>query len=355
MRVFFSLVILLLLTGCTDLGYYWHSTKGHLAIMSKRVQIDQMLEDSALDPELKRRLQLVQQIRQFSIDALTLPDSGSYTQYAQLDRSYVLQNLFVAPEFSIHGYRVVYPLAGCASYRGYYDEELLSDYIAPLKRQKFEIHVSNVPAYSTLGWFDDPVLSSFIAWPDYRLAGLLFHELTHQRIYVDDDTLFNESLAVAVQQAGTELWLKSRNEEAELARYLRWVEYRRQVVTLIEVTREQLAQLYQGGASETAKREQKQAIFLNSRKDHSVIANRLNVQGGFNDWFAGDLNNAKLASVSTYSALVPAFVALIKAHDYDFARFFDTVETIGELNRENRHQCLALWVEGIATDDDRCR
>jgi len=329
-------------------------TKGHLAVMNKRVDIVEMLEDPTLDPGLKQRLQLVQQIRLFSIEVLSLPDSDSYTQYAQLDRSYVLQNLFAAPEFSTRLHSWCYPIVGCASYRGYYDEAMLAEYIAQLKKQNFDIHVGEVPAYSTLGWFDDPVLSSFIDWPDYRLAGLLFHELTHQRVFIDDDTQFNESLAAAVQQAGTGLWLKSINEEAELEKFQRWVAYRREVVTLIEETRAQLEELYQSDASVAIKRERKQAIFSTARDSHAAIANRLNIQGGFSRWFAGDLNNAKLASVSAYNSLVPAFLAMIEAYDRDFGRFFDAVETIGKLDRESRERCLALWVDGIAIDDNRC-
>ncbi|MEE8365065.1 MAG: aminopeptidase [Gammaproteobacteria bacterium] len=355
MRAFFSFFLLLLLSGCTDFGYYWHMTRGHLAIMSKRADIVDLLENPALDPGLKQRLQLVQEIRQFSIDVLSLPDSGSYTRYVQLDRPYALQNLFAAPEFSIQLHSWCYPVIGCASYRGYYDEEMLADYIAGLKQQNFDIHVGKVPAYSTLGWFDDPVLSSFIDWPDYRLAGLLFHELTHQRVYIDNDTQFNESLAAAVQQAGTELWLKSRSEDTELKQFHRWIEYRRQIVRLIGRTRERLAQLYQSDAPEAIKREQKQAIFSTARVNHAAIANRLNFQGGFTHWFAGDLNNAKLASVSTYTSLLPAFLAMIEAHDHDFDRFFDTVEKIGDLSREIREPCLLLWAEGTMIDDDRCR
>ena len=355
MRTFFALTVLLVLSACSDFGYYWHSTKGHLAIMDKRVYIAEMLEDPELDPGLKRRLELVQEIRKYSIETLTLPKSGSYTQYVQLDRPYVLQNMFAAPEFSIKLHSWCYPIVGCTSYRGYYDEEMLADYVAQLKLRNFDVHVGGVPAYSTLGWFDDPVLSSFINWPDYRLAGLLFHELVHQRIYVDGDTQFNESLASAVQQAGIELWLKSRDEEEKLDNYRRWIEYRRQVVSLIEKTREQLAQLYKGNASEAIKREQKQAIFETARENHSSIANSLNYQGGYAQWFASDLNNAKLAAVSAYNALIPAFLRMIEAHDNDFEQFFETVETISELDRESRDQCLKLWMDARALDDDRCR
>ena len=188
MRLFFLLIVILLQSACSDLGYYWHSTKGHLALMNKRVDIDDMLESPDLDADLHQRLLLVKKIRAFSVDELALPDSGSYHNYVQLDRDYLLQNLFAAKEFSTQLHKWCFPVAGCLSYRGYYDDELLNEYANQLRTENFELHIGYVPAYSTLGWFDDPVLSSFINWPDYRLAGLLFHELTHQRIYIDDDT-----------------------------------------------------------------------------------------------------------------------------------------------------------------------
>ena len=198
MHRFFCFTFILLLSACSDLGYYWDMTRGHLSLMNKRVDIDDMLEQPDIGADLKQRLLLVKQIRAFSVDQLALPESASYSSYVQLDRPYVLQNLFAASEFSTQLHRWCYPIVGCASYRGYYHEERLNEYVEQLKAQGFDTHIGYVPAYSTLGWFDDPVLSSFIDWPDYRLAGLLFHELAHQRLYIDDDTQFNESLAVAV-------------------------------------------------------------------------------------------------------------------------------------------------------------
>lgn len=280
MRKLFPLALILLVSACSDLGYYWHSTKGHLALMNKRVDIDVMLQQPDLDSDLRQRLLLVQQIREFSIDELALPESGSYANYAQLDRPYVLQNLFAANEFSTQLHSWCYPIVGCTSYRGYYDEERLNEYVEQLKTQGFDTHIGYVPAYSTLGWFDDPVLSSFIDWPDYRLAGLLFHELTHQRLFIDDDTQFNESLAVAVQLAGTELWLKSVSQDTQMGEFRRWIEYRRRVVSLIVQTREKLGQLYKTESNDAIKREKKQAIFAASRESYTVIAENMNYKGG---------------------------------------------------------------------------
>jgi predicted aminopeptidase len=329
-------------------------TQGHLALMNKRVDIDDILEQADTDADLKQRLQLVQQIRAFSVDQLALPESASYSNYVQLDRPYVLQNLFAASEFSTQLHRWCYPIVGCTSYRGYYDEERLYEYVAQLKTLGFDTHIGYVPAYSTLGWFDDPVLSSFIDWPDYRLAGLLFHELTHQRLFIDDDTQFNESIAVAVQLAGTELWLKSVHKDTQMGEFKRWIEYRRKVVSLIGQTREKLGQLYKSESSDAIKRDKKQAIFTASRESYSVIAENMNYRGGFKNWFAGELNNAKIGSVSAYNTHAPAFLAMISALDYDFSAFFEMAYAIGAMDRTEREQCLALWKDSKAVNDERC-
>ena len=354
MHRFFCFSFILLLSGCSDLGYYWDMTRGHLTLMNERVDIDDMLEQPDLDTELRQRLLLVQQIRAFSVDRLALPESDSYSNYVQLDRPYVLQNLFAATEFSTQLHRWCYPIVGCTSYRGYYDEERLNEYVIQLKTQGFDTHIGYVPAYSTLGWFDDPVLSSFIDWPDYRLAGLLFHELTHQRVYIDDDTQFNESLAVAVQLAGTELWLKSVHMDTQMGEFKRWIEYRRRVVALIGQTREKLSQLYISKTSDAIKRDKKQEIFAASREDYSVIAENMSFKGGFRNWFSGELNNAKIGSVSVYNTHAPAFLAMISALDYDFAAFFKMAQEIGAMDRAARGHCLAWWREAKAINDKSC-
>jgi len=345
MRRLFTIPLLLLLGGCADLGYYWHNASGHLGLMNQRVDIPQLLGDESLDAELRQRLVRVGEIRRFAIDRLALPDNGSYQSYVELDRPYVVQNLFAAPEFSTQLHRWCYPIVGCASYRGYFDEERLQRYVTELEEGGFEVYVGRVSAYSTLGWFDDPVLSSFIDWPEYRLAGLLFHELTHQRVFIDDDTTFNESLASAVQQVGVELWLESNNRADELARYRRWQAYRGEVIALIESTRERLAGLYASGADEAEMRLRKRQAFDAAREAHAAIATNRGVDGGFRNWFAAELNNAKIGSISAYNSETGAFINMLRALDLDFAAFFAYVETIGELEADERQRCLARWRE----------
>ena len=354
MRWLISIPLLLLLCGCADLGYYWHSSSGHLALMNQRVDIEDMLADDEIDAELRQRLLLLQEMRRFSVERLDLPDNGSYDSYVQLEQPWVVQNLFAAPEFSTQLKQWCYPVIGCASYRGYYDETRLLAYIEQLEAQDLEIYVAQVPAYSTLGWFDDPVLSSFIDWPEHRLAGLLFHELTHQRIYVDDDTTFNESLASAVQQVGTGLWLKSRNDADALAEMSRWLAYREEAIALIVSTGTGLSELYASDLDDAGMRAQKARRFDAARIAHDSIAAAHEVTGGFKTWFAGDLNNAKVGSVATYNSRVTAFVHMLDAHRHDFAAFFGYVERLADLDREARERCLDAWDKGDEFDASIC-
>jgi len=343
MRYLISIPLLLLLGGCADFGYYWHSARGHLAVMNQRVDIDDLLADQATTEQLRERLVLVQEIRHFSVARLALPENDSYRSFVELDRPYLIQNLFAAPEFSTSLQRWCYPIIGCASYRGYYDEDRLLAYVDELKSSGLEVHIGKVSAYSTLGWFDDPVLSSFINWPDHRLAGLLFHELTHQQIYIDDDTTFNESLASAVQLIGTELWLQARGQQDELDKLTRWSLYRAEVIELIESTRARLAEIYDTDRSDADKRKQKAAVFADARDTHQDIASKHGVTGGFSAWFAGELNNAKLGSVAAYNSQMPAFTNMLRAHGLNFAAFYEYVDAVGALDKTERDSCLEAW------------
>ena len=354
MRWIISIALLLLLTGCADLGYYWHNANGHLEVMNQRVDIDELLADDQLDAGLRARLQLVQKIRRFSIERLDLPANDSYASYVELDQSYVVQNIFAAAEFSTRLYEWCYPVIGCASYRGYYDEARMLAYSDDLKSRGLEVYIGKVSAYSTLGWFNDPVLSSFVNWPDYRLAGLLFHELTHQQIYIDNDTSFNESLASAVQQLGTELWLKSRHQSDQLDQLTSWSRYRDEVIALIDSTREQLAEIYAGDSDDDDKRESKTRVFAGAREAHAGIAARHGIKGGYTHWFAGELNNAKIGSVAAYNSLMPAFINMIRAYNLDFAPFFAYVQVVGDLEKSARDSCLEAWSQNIGFGSEDC-
>ena len=354
MRSLISIPLLLLVTACADLGYYWDSASGHLAVMQQRVYIDDLLADDSLDAGLRERLALVGEIRRFAVEQLALPTGNSYRSYVDLQRPWVVQNLFAAEEFSTRLQQWCYPVIGCAGYRGYYDEDALRAFADELRAQGLEVHVSPVPAYSTLGWFDDPVLSSFIRWPDYRLAGLLFHELTHQRVFVDGDTVFNESLASAVQQAGTEYWLEQTQRQAQRREYARWLAYRTEVVELILDTRRELARLYASDLPVAQMRRHKARRFDGARAAHEAIASRHGISNGFRYWFAGELNNARFASVAAYNSRVAAFLGMLDGHGGDFDAFFRYVERVAELDRRQRELCLDAWEHGGVEIEPAC-
>ncbi len=354
MRWIISIALLLLLSACADLGYYWHNASGHLSVMNQRVDIEEMLADDQLNADLRNRLLLLQEIRHFSIERLDLPSNDSYSSYVELDQPYVVQNIFAAPEFSTRLYEWCYPVIGCASYRGYYDEARMLAYSEDLKSRGLEVYIGRVSAYSTLGWFDDPVLSSFINWPDPRVAGLLFHELTHQQIYIDNDTVFNESLASAVQQIGTELWLKSRQQNRQLEQLIKWSRYRDDVIGLIGGAREQLTKIYAGVSSDAVKRKAKALVFSEARNAHAEIATKHGIKGGYTKWFAGELNNAKIGSVAAYNSLTPAFINMIRAYHLDFSLFFAYAQRVGDMERAARDSCLQAWSQRMNPDSTDC-
>ena len=283
--------------------------------------------------------------REFAFSQLQLPESDSYTRYADLGRNYAIKNLYATDEFSITLQQWCYPIVGCAGYRGYFDDSMLEAYKTELVKQSKDVYVSNIPAYSTLGWFDDPVLNTFVYWPEHRLAGLIFHELAHQRLYIDGDSSFNESFAMAVQLSGTEKWLEQYAELPQLQQYQQRFINRLRVIDLIELAREELKQLYQSELDDTQKRYQKQLIFERMKRDYQKLAAQFTTPEGFSYWFQGELNNAKLASVSTYYADVTAFRQLLQRVNGEYTEFYRQVEKTATLPVQQRRLEMKQWLK----------
>jgi predicted aminopeptidase len=340
-------VIIMLLSGCSQLRYYQQSAGGQLDIIERREPIDTLLEDDALDPELRSRLQRVTELRTFAIGKLKLPETGSYTFYADLERNYVVKSLFAAPEFSVELHEWCYPVVGCASYRGYFDTDLLAKDKDLFGAQGYDTYIAPIPAYSTLGWFDDPVLNTVIEWPEPRLAGLVFHELAHQKLYVEGDTEFNESFATAVEQAGVELWLAERDNTALIAHYKRRRVHQREVVELIEQVRDELDTLYQQEFTVDVMRDAKRRKLETARQRYQALRRGWEHDPGYDAWFSGELNNARLGSVSAYHTYVDAFLAILDEENHDFDAFYKRAAEIGSLDRELRRQCLLQLSAGM--------
>lgn len=326
--------------GCTSVDYLLHTASGHLAIYAARTPLERVIADPATPPDLARRLQQVREIRRFAAEELALPADGSYRHYVDIARDYVVWSVTAAPALSLEPRPWCYPLVGCLSYRGYFDLEKAASVAAALRDDGLDVYVAPVQAYSTLGWFEDPVLNTLVRGPSWYTASVLFHELAHQRVYVAGDTGFNEAYAVAVQEEGERRWLRARGNDAERASFARFQEARAAFLALVRTTREELRAIYASDRERSAKLAAKSRALDALRARYAALPMRLQGYRGFDRWFAQDLNNAKLALVSTYNALVPRFAALLASVDGDMAAFHAQVARISALEFDERRRAL---------------
>ncbi len=286
-----------LVVGCQSLSYYTQAIGGHLKVMANARPIDDWLADPATDAQLRERLETARRIRAFASKELGLPDNRSYLAYADLNRPAVVWNVFAASAFSVEPKAECFPFAGCVSYRGFYSEADARRHADKLRQDGHDVYVGGVPAYSTLGWFDDPLLSTFIRYPDAQLARLVFHELSHQLVYAKGDTTFNESFAVTVEQEGVRRWLAAEGRTGELAEFRATQERRREFAQRVKQTRERLAVVYGSSLPKEAMLEQKRGEWQRLRQSYPGIP--------------AEPNNAFLASIAAYTELVPAFEQLL--------------------------------------------
>jgi predicted aminopeptidase len=324
-----------------------------MKLLCARQSVEQLLDDPTTDAELHAKLLLVQAARSFAA-TLGLEVQEQYTSYVPWPHDRIVTNLIATEPGKIDAKNFRFPIVGEVPYKGFFDRERAEREAEKLRARGMDVCLGAVRAYSTLGWFDDPVLSSFIDWPDYRLAGLLFHELTHQQIYIDDDTTFNESLASAVQQVGTVLWLKSNNQLEAQDEFKRWLVYRDQAIALIVSTRAELDAIYASDMTDDEKRMRKAEQFQQARNAHDSIASRHGVGGGFKPWFADGLNNAKIGSVAAYNSRLNAFVRILDALATDFPAFYRYAERLSGLERAARNQCLDAWEQDNESDTTVC-
>jgi predicted aminopeptidase len=341
-RVVPGAVAALLLAGCATVSYYGQAVLGHLDLMNRSRPIDAQLADEKTPPELRAKLARVVAIRDFASGELGLPDNGSYRAYADLERPYVVWNVFAAPEFSVEPRQSCFPFVGCVSYRGYYAQADAEAFAAGLRKAGDDVFVYGVPAYSTLGWFDDPVLNTFVGYPDAELARLVFHELAHQVVYVKGDTVFNESFAVAVEEEGVRRWMATHATERERAGYAALQARRAEFVRLVLGYRDRLEALYREPLPDEAKRAEKARLLAELAAEYRTLkAERWGGWPGYDRWFDKGVNNAQLASVATYEQLVPAFRALLAREGGDMARFYAAVKDLARLDPAERDDRLA--------------
>jgi predicted aminopeptidase len=317
---FLLLLSLLLVAGCETLSYYSQAIGGQVEILHAARPIDDWLADPSTPAALRSRLELARRIRRFASAELALPENRSYTSYAELGRPYVVWNVFAAPVFSVQPKKECFPFTGCVSYRGFFSEEDARKHAQVLREQGYDVHVGGVVAYSTLGWFDDPLLSTFIREPDAQLARLIFHELAHQVVYARDDTAFNESFAVAVEEEGVKRWLDAEGRGGELEAFHAAQARRQKFAAEIKETRERLAKIYADPDLS------KEAMVARRTQEYGKLHARY-------PFIPADPNNAFLASVALYTELVPQFEALLRESG-SLAAFYAKVK---ELASSGKH------------------
>ena len=326
--------VLLILGGC---GYYAQSIGGHLDLMAKRQDIGTLVEDESTPAELKKKLERAKEIREFAIEELALPDDGSYRSYVDVGKPYVTWNVIAAPALSLQPKTWCFPVIGCVSYRGYFEESDAREYADELESEGMDVAVAGARAYSTLGWFDDPILNTILFDAEYRFAGTLFHELTHERLFVAGDSSFNESYAVAVEREGVQRWLARNATPSMLEAYALERARRDEFLALVLATRENLETLYASSMDDGDKLLEKERLFGRLRLGYAQLKASWGGYSGYDGWFANDLNNARLALLATYNAYVPAFERLLADQDGDMSKFHEAVEALSKLPKEERN------------------
>ncbi|NNC77276.1 MAG: aminopeptidase [Woeseiaceae bacterium] len=330
-----TIILAATLNGC----YYMQAARGQIDVMKKREPIDAVLADPDTPRDVVSRLTLVQDARQFSIHELGLPDNDSYRTYRDLEREFVVWNIFAAEEFSLAPKRWCYPVVGCVSYRGYFSKETAERQAQKLANKGFDVFLGGVAAYSTLGRFDDPVLNTMMRWGETQLVGVLFHELAHQVLYVKDDTGFNESFATAVEEFGLQRYLTNRNKSAEYTSYLEQKEFRRELMSLINAARDDLNTYYGESIDPDEKRLLKlhRIERLESDLRELLSRNNRNVEG----WMSAPFNNARLASFSLYEGYLPAFRQMLAECNNELECFYGEAKRVSTMKKKNRDAYLA--------------
>ena len=325
------------LIACVSGGcYLLQSAQGHLSLMAKREPISEVIDSPGTSPSLRAQLVSVTSIRDFASRELNLPDNGSYRMYADVGRPYVVWNVVAAPEFSVDPKQSCYPVVGCVAYRGYFVEKRARRYAAQLRMRGFDVVVGGVAAYSTLGHFDDPILSTMTGWNDVELASIVFHELTHQLLYIANDASFNEALATTVEEEGVRRWLKQQGRQQDLEQHLLEQERYVKVIELLNATRAELREVYSSGLPAEQMRARKVETLAGMKQAYAQLKARWGGRAPFDAWFGGEINNAHLASIATYYTCVPGFQRELAAVGGDLPAFYRRVRELAKLDQKQR-------------------
>ncbi|MBQ12919.1 MAG: aminopeptidase [Gammaproteobacteria bacterium] len=338
---FFVIVVLsILLLSCEAISYYSQAARGQMQILLQRQDIQRLLQSGDVDESVRAKLAMILELRDFAEAELLLPVGDNYLTYVDLSREHVIWNVFAAPEFSVDPVSWCYPVAGCVTYRGYFSESSASNFAERLEREGYDVYTGGVEAYSTLGWFDDSLLSTVISRTEHQLAALVFHELSHQLLYVPGDTTFNESFATAVEREGLRRWLAHKNQGNVIDRAQLESARQSEFVELVITFRDRFDQLYAQELSEEDKRQRKIVLQDELRSEYQVLKSGWDGDINYDAWFSRSLNNAQLSTVSSYNDLVPVFDKMLLEANSDLAVFYASVTRLAELPEEEREKAL---------------
>ena len=328
------------LSGCA-VPFYWQAIGGQLELMRKRTPIEKLVDDPAVDSALRAKLSSVAAIRRFAVDELGLPDNKSYTTYVALDRSYVVWNVVAAKEFSVDPERWCFPFAGCVAYRGFFARDKAERFQAELTAEGLDTYSGGSTAYSTLGYFADPVLSTMIVGGEQYVASLLFHELAHQKLYIKGDSEFSEAYATTIEEYGTERWLTTHGTPADIDRYRQRRQRGADFGALIAAQQSRLREVYVRGDSPETKRSSKRAAFETLQSDYVALKSRWGGNSEYDAWFAQPLNNATLAAVATYTRWLPVLRTRLESRALE--GFYADTAALAGLTNDERAERLRSW------------
>jgi predicted aminopeptidase len=340
------LVMMVCFSGCQAFSYYRQAIAGEYQILAHQESITDLKANPKTPPELKAKFAQVIKIRQFAAEDLKLPADGAYVKYTDLHRPCVVWNVNVAPALSLEPKSWWFPVVGRASYRGYFNEAAARRYAARWEKKGWDVYVGGVEAYSTLGWFPDPLMNTFIFEPEADLAELIFHELGHRRVYVNGDTDFNEAFATEVAAEGLRRWFAASSNEKACQEHQAALARDRQFVQLVMDARRELDTIYADPRLPDAEKlRRKEEIIGKLRAKYASVKKAWGGETGYDEWFAEPINNAKLATVSEYYDLVPAFQALLLANGGDMEKFYGAVAALGKLPAGKRHKALRDYLK----------
>lgn len=340
-----------LVQGCSSLSYYWEKIQGHTEIINNQHPVQEVIDNPKTSETVRAKLISTQKARRFATEVLKLPDNDSYKNYVDINRDYVVWSVVATPPYSIKAKQWCFLIVGCLSYKGYFSKQDAELFAKELRTQNMDVYVSGTKAYSTLGWFDDPLLSTMLYNSEAYRVGIIFHELAHQKMYVADDTAFNEAFATSVELEGVKAWFNQDNKEVAFKKYLVSKKRDDAFKKLLQSTRQKLKQAYDHAADKNNADEKqdlaetKKIIFVQLQQGYKKLKQQWDGYTGYDKWMSQDLNNAHLALIATYNDRIPAFRQLFKKANNNYALFYNQVEKMTELDKPQRDEQLNLLMK----------